>query len=328
MNERYTGPLAPQIRRHVQLRHSMGLGGENTVYTLMSFDRFLVETSPDAQTVTRQMVVDYLATVSHLKLATRHRHLSILRQFCRFLFQLNPDTYIPEPRLLPVESGGFRPHLYSLAEVLELMRLAGLLLPAASLRPSTYVTLIGLLWATGMRTGEAARLNLEDVDLAQGVLQIRQTKNFKSRLVPVHSSTVTALTGYLEQRARVGHAQDPTSAFFINERGKRLHPGTAKRTFLILTRQMGLKSAQGTDPRLHDFRHTFATRYLSGFYQSGTDPSTALPALATYLGHTHVTDTQLYLHPPVDLLQTAGARFASHVQAVANLTIGESDETC
>jgi site-specific recombinase XerD len=82
-----------------------------------------------------------------------------------------------------------------------------------------------LLWASGLRGGELVRLNLEDVELEKGVLHIRQTKNFKSRLVPLTDSTRVALLAYRDARARLGIAQHPQSPFFINERKYRCASG-------------------------------------------------------------------------------------------------------
>jgi integrase len=239
--------------------------------------------------------------------------LSVLRQFCRFLFQLDPENYIPEGHLLPASKSDFQPHIYTVNEVVQLMDAARRLPPAGSLRPHTYSTLIGLLWASGLRGGELIRLNLEDADLERGVLHIRQTKNFKSRLVPLTDSARVALLAYRDARARLGTAQHPQSPFFINERKHRCASRTVIGTFRMLTRQLGLTSAYGREPRLHDLRHTWATRCLAGIYENGRDPNAALPVLATYLGHVNLACTTIYLHPATELLVQAGARFQNHV---------------
>jgi site-specific recombinase XerD len=153
-------------------------------------------------------------------------------------------------------------------EVVQLMVAAQSLPPAGSLRPHTYSTLIGLLWASGLRGGELVRLNLEDVDLEKGVLHIRQTKNFKSRLVPLTDSARVALLAYRDVRARLGMAQSPQSPFFVNQRKHRCARRTVIGTFRMLTRQLGLKSAYGREPRLHDLRQNA---------ESGKMPNRALP---------------------------------------------------
>jgi integrase len=239
--------------------------------------------------------------------------LTVLRQFCRFLFQLNPDSYIPETGLLPAFRGDFHPHIYTLKEVVDLIELSKRLRPASSLRPHTYATLIGLLWASGLRIGEALRLNLQDVDWSAGVLHIERTKFFKSRLVPLTASTVNALKRFVEIRKQLGHEQGPTAPLFVNRRGRRYAHRTVKGTFLDLTRQLGLKSSQGRDPRLHDLRHSFATCCLARFYREEKDPILGLPILATYLGHANIACTTVYLHPSDDVLHNAGLRFQQHI---------------
>lgn len=317
MKARFTGPLGNLMKRHLQLRRSLGYELRTAEIALDQFDAYAAESFPNAQTVTRAMITGYLQKISDLHPVTRHSQLSVLRQFCRFLFQLDPKTYIPEGHLLPAARSDFHPHIYTLEEVLQLMDAALRLPPAGSLRPLTYSTLIGLLWVSGLRGGELVRLNVEDVDLEKGVLHIRQTKNFKSRLVPLTDSARMALMAYRDVRSRLGMEQVPQAPFFINERKRRCARRTVIGTFRMLTRQLGLTSAYGREPRLHDLRHTWATRCLAAIYESGQDPNATLPVLATYLGHANIACTTIYLHPPTELLVQAGTRFLDHVTATA-----------
>lgn len=312
---RLTGPLGKLMKRHLQLRRSLGYELRTAEIVLDQFDTYSAKSFPGSKVVTRPMIAGYLQKISGLHPVTRHHQLSVLRQFCRFLFQLDPENYIPEAHLLPAAKSGFQPHIYTANEVVQLMDAARRLPPAGSLRPHTYSTLIGLLWASGLRGGELIRLNLEDVDLEKGVLYIRQTKNFKSRLVPLTDSARVALLAYRDLRARLGMEQCSQSPFFINERKRRCAGRTVMGTFRMLTRELGLKSAYGREPRLHDLRHTWATRCLARIYESGQDPNAVLPALATYLGHANIACTTIYLHPATELLVQAGDRFQHHVTA-------------
>jgi len=316
MINRFIGPFGENIEKHLELRRSLGFLLVNAEITLRDFDRYLANRNPEAKTVTRSVVTGYLQTLNHLQALTRHRRLSDLRQFCRFLFQMNPDTYVPEKGLLPPATTNWKPYLYSLEETKDLIKMAGRLPPRESLRPRTYETLISLLWATGLRIGEALRLNLEDVDIDNAVLNIRQSKFFKSRFVPLTISSAAGLRKYRDLRLRYGHDQRPNAAFFVNERAKRCVNVTVNHTFLALVRQLGLKNAHGGSPRLHDFRHTFATRCLSQAYRSRHDPSVVLPLLATYLGHANISYTQVYLHPSSATLQDANHLFHQYVDEV------------
>jgi integrase len=128
------------------------------------------------------------------------------------------------------------------------------------LRMLTYRTLIALLAVTGMRIGEAIRLNRHDLDFEAGVLTVRLSKFGKSRELPLHTSTLDALHGYLRQRDQL--LQRPTApSLFISTAGTRLLYCDVHWTFLRLVRHVGLQPrSTACRPRLHDLRHSFAVR--------------------------------------------------------------------
>jgi integrase len=312
-----TSLLGPFMEQHLELRRSLGFILRNAEYALTEFDHYLARALPHAKTVTRPMITGYLQTLTHLEGTTLRDRIIHLRQFCRFLFQLNPDTYIPERNLVPPARTIRTPHIYTEDEAKKLIGAALNLPPAESLRSYTYATLLSLLWVSGLRIGEALRLNMEDVNPESRLLHIRESKFFKSRFVPLADSSLSALEEYRFRRSTCGPDAKPDSPFFVNTRGRRCNYITVNETFLALSRQLGFKTIQGRDPRLHDFRHTFATRYLSRIYQSGKDPGAALPLLATYLGHANITSTQTYLHPDLTLLEQSGERFHGYAQGGA-----------
>jgi len=322
MKKSLKGQMGVLINRYLQVRRSLGYIHRNAEYTLNEFERYLSQYFPNTKMVTRPMIIGFLSNYGHLQASSVYIRFICLRQFCRFLFQFNPDTYVPETRLIPPGPTVRRPHIYTTAEAMKLIKLANTLTPEGSLRPHTYSTLISLLWVSGLRIGEALRLNLEDVDTDNAVLHIRQSKFLKSRLVPLTLSAASALETYRRRRAKHGHDQRPGAPFFTNEYARRCSYSMVSITFRVLTRQAGIRTVQGHTPRLHDFRHTFATRCLSEIYQTGKDPSASLPLLATYLGHVSIACTQVYLHPSAGLLATAGQRFFEHVHQSDGLPKG------
>lgn len=309
-----TGPLSSFIKQHLELRRSFGFTLQGAIYALGDFDRYLARCFHETRTVTRAMVTGYLQTLDHLSPTAVRARVIHLRQFCRFLFQLDQETYIPEKNLAPPARTTRKPHIYTEEEAKRLIRAALALPPPGSLRPYTYATLLSLLWVSGIRIGEALRLNLEDLHTERKLLYIRQSKFFKSRLVPLTDSSILALEEYCRRRATYGYDQRPEAPLFVNKWGKRCAPPPVGHTFLVISRELGIKTIQGRNPRLHDFRHTFATAYLNRVYHNGKDPGAALPLLATYLGHAHITETQTYLHPSFSLLEKAGQRFSGYVR--------------
>jgi integrase len=165
-----------------------------------------------------------------------------------------------------------------------------------------------MLAVTGMRVSEAINLLNCDIDWSERILTIRDTKFGKSRLVPLHRSTMKVLADYVKQRDSIFPPR-PDSYFLVNQRGRRLDSGRLRVIFYALSRKIGLRLASShRGPRLHDFRHRFATDTLLRWYRSGDDPMRRLPVLSTYLGHAHVTDTYWYLTGTPELMGAASKR--------------------
>jgi integrase len=179
------------------------------------------------------------------------------------------------------------------------------------LRRATLQTLVGLLYVTGMRVGEAIRLDRDDVDLIRGLLLVRDSKFGKSRELPVHESTTVALRAYARQRDELcPEASSP--AFFVSLAGTRLLYCNVHLAFLGFVRDAGLTPRSPTcRPRPHDLRHSFAVETLTGWYRDGGDVESRLPSLSTYLGHVHPANTYWYLSAAPELLGLAAERLES-----------------
>lgn len=215
--------------------------------------------------------------------------MGTVRGFARFLSALDPATEVPPAGLLPEPSHRIVPYIYSDDDIARVREAAGRLCPEH--RADTYQTLIGLVAVTGMRVGEAVRLDREDVDFDQGLLTIRNTKYGKSRQLPLHPTTVEALGAYARRRdERRPRPKGPS--FFTSAIGTRLLRDNVSTVFPRLVRDAGLKWPDGhRPPRLHDLRHTFAVRCLIGWYRESLDVEQRLPLLSTYLGHVAPSST-------------------------------------
>ncbi|WP_029066105.1 tyrosine-type recombinase/integrase [Labrenzia sp. DG1229] len=162
----------------------------------------------------------------------------------------------------------------------------------------TYHHLFGLLASTGLRISEA--LSLQSDDLTVDGLMVRSGKFGKSRLVPVHASTQSALDCYLATRRKISSASDD---LFVLGHGRAPTKTRAHVVFVRIVRQLGYRKSTGSGPRLHDLRHTFAVRSLEA---CGSDPQVILQhmrALSTYLGHADISNTYWYLESTPVLLR-------------------------
>lgn len=292
---------------YLELRRSLGFRLEKDERLLRSFAGFMERRL--AVYITAKLAVEWAQEPTSTDANYRAGRLRAVRSFARHRILEDPRTEIPSAELLPRQRSTFRPYIFRQEEIDRI--LSTILKPhrGAKLisRWSRYA-IFGLLSVTGMRVGEALKLDLADVDLDQGVLTIRNTKFGKSRLVPLHETTCAALKRYLEQRNAylAGCAVKP---FFISPLRLRIGHRTLDLSFMRLTRKLGMRGGtSNTGPRLHDLRHTMAVAALRQCYQMGANPERRLPALSTYLGHTHINYTYWYLHQNPALMTEAMVR--------------------
>jgi integrase len=241
--------------------------------------------------------------------------LRAVRGFAQHLQNVDPRTEVPPADLLPAPPTRATPYLYSESDVGRLMTAARTL--ASPLKAVTYETLVGLLATTGMRMGEAIRLDRADLDWNNGVLTVRSSKFGKSREVPLHPSTLGALRAY-QRRCDQLCPRPKAPSFFISTTGTRLDQPTVGATFVMLARQAGLgPRSPRCRPRPHDLRHSFAVRTLLNWYRAGDNVESKLPLLSTYLGHVSPASTYWYLTAAPELLALASKRLEHALEELA-----------
>jgi len=275
----------------------------------------------------RQALDDYLTMRRGLGYKLE-RAEKLLAQFLAYLDEVGADNVTVEHALawarLPADSDpswwshrlsvvrGFAAYLYTDAEIAALIAACTSL--RFPLRVATYGTLIGLLAITGLRVGEAIRLDRGDLDLERGLLLVRDSKFGKSRELPLHATAVRALRTYLRRRQRL-QPRPQAEALFVSLAGTRLRYSNVNWTFLRLVRRAGLKPRSATcRPRLHDLRHSFAVRTVLDAYRADSDVQARLPLLSTYLGHVDPAATYWYLSAAPELLALAGLRLERHLE--------------
>jgi integrase len=298
-------PLDDKLADYLRIRRALGYKLERAEKLLEQYLEYLDTLGAE------QITIENAVAWATLPAVGKDGHwwafrLSVLRGFAKYLHALDDTHQVPPADVLPNRAHRASPYLYSQEEILALMAATNAL--HGELRQATYRTLIGLLSVTGMRVGEAIRLDRHDLDLRHGVLTVRDTKFGKSRELPVHSSTIDALRSYLRRRDRL--CPEPiTDAALISPAGTRLLYTNVHSTFRELRRHAGLLARSAAcRPRIHDVRHTFAVRTLLGWYRDGVEVQPRLPLLSTYLGHVHPKSTYWYLTAAPELLGLAAER--------------------
>jgi len=300
--------LAAKVGDYIFLRRSLGHAFEMQAATLKAFHRFFTKQGHPGP-LTGDLAIAFVLACEVTPNVRARRH-AVLRRFAEYLTVFDPTTGVLDPQALP------RSRATPPARILDDAELARLLAAALDvtgrnlMRGRTLYTLLGLLASTGLRSGEALRLDRTDVDLARGILEIRQTKFRKDRLVPIHSTTRAQLQAYASERDRT-FPRVASPAFFLSLRGGRLSSSGLGGAFRQARARAGLDGDHPRQLRPHDLRHRFAITRLVTSYRAGVDVQAQLPLLATYLGHVRYSDTAYYITGTAELLGLAAERVFS-----------------
>ena len=290
--------LRRQLFDYVALRRSLGYVMKEGDFLLPSFVAYLEDRN--ARHITTELALAWAISPSGVLPITRQQRLGVVRGFAKYLKTLDDTTEVPPTDLLPASYSRVTPYLYSDEEIERLMAAARSLSP--ELRGLTYATLIGLLAVSGMRIGEAIRLDRDDVDYRTSLLVVRNSKNEKAREVPLHATTLEALSTYAKIRDR-HYAQPSCESFFVSTIGTRLYPACVDKTHRALVALADLNGrGSRCRPRIHDLRHSFAVKTLIGWYRDGRDVDACMPLLSKVLGHASPASTYWYLQAAPELL--------------------------
>jgi site-specific recombinase XerD len=301
------------IEQYVAFRKSLGERCHTNGNILRAFGRMLGKTTR-VTAVRAEQVSAFLTGRGPITSAWHIKHNALLG-FYRYAITRGYVTSAPLPVVIPKRPPAFVPYIYSLDELQRLLHATDSYQHNRScMEPVTVRTLLLLMYATGLRIREVVALNRGDVDLDDSLLTIRQTKFYKTRLVPFQPRLASVLTQYV---ARYGDQLAPTDAapFFTKRSGDRVNQNTLEHCFRRLCEHAGIQRSDGAryQPRLHDVRHTFAVHRLTSWYRQGANVQQLLAQLSVYLGHVHLAATQVYLSMTPELLREASVRFDRYV---------------
>lgn len=294
--------LSEDVDRYIALRRTLGF---KLVKAARHLQAFAVFATGEGDVYLRASTALAWIEKACRTPGARNRRWTDLMLFARFLHAEDARHELPPVGLFPVRMSRPMPYIFAADEIARILDAAGELRPQLPnpLRRSLYVTMFGLIAATGLRVSEAIGLRLDDVTTG-GVLHIRETKFGKSRLVPLHPTVMHALDRYLARRRRVA---GECEYLFPSVQHRALCPSTVNYTFRCLLRRAGIAPERARQPRIHDLRHTFATRALE---RCGTERSAIgrhFVALSTYMGHVDIRHTYWYLQATPELMTDIAA---------------------
>ena len=313
----FTSTLGPLIARYLAVKRALGRRASSMESILRGLDRFLAACAAD---LTRDTFAAWCESLEKLDASTRRNRLRVVFQLCLFRRRDAPRAFVPDPTQFPPLPPRRLPHIYTEGDIVRLLATASGCEPHGASPLHREVARLGIvvLYTTGLRRGEIVRLTLSDYDATTRVLRIRQTKFYKSRLVPLSVDTTGEIDRYLLARHTAGAPSHGDAPLLVHCHGERFRRYTGEGFGLLLRkviRAAGIRTARGRSPRIHDLRFTFAAHALLRWYRAGVDVQARLPALATYMGHVSVVSTQYYLTFLEATAEAAAERFHTHCSA-------------
>lgn len=321
---KFQSRFAPALQRYVDLKRALGRKWRVEYDVLRRWDHFVHREYSRARQIRAEMFTGWTQELAQLTPTSSYTYQRIIRNFLLFHARDHVGSFVPDLKTLPKPVPALSPRLVSEIEMGRILAATGQLVPTTGnpLRAETVRIGLLLLFCCGLRRGELLRLRLGDLEEDQTVLRVRQTKFYKSRLVPLSPGVAVALKRYLEERRRkkLPMAAD---AFLLwsGHRGSEVYGATNLcSVWHQLCVNANVLNAQKHPPRLHDLRHSFAVNALRRWYAHGIDVQAKLPHLATYLGHASLASTHYYLKLTPEIREAASARF--HVRCAVVLPEG------
>jgi integrase len=310
-NDSFTSVLGPILASYIKLKQALGRHYETERRILASIDIYLTTTGAE---LTADSFGCWCQTQEHLASGVRRYRMRVVRNFALYRRRLEPDCFVPDPLLFPSLHQPVQPYIFTHAEMAKLVRLATALERSRDcpLRPEVFTLAITLLYTTGLRRGELLRMTIGDYDVGEQTLLVRESKFHKSRLLPLSADGVLQLDRYLEARRSICLLSPPDTPLIWNRRcgGQAYSAFGFSHVIRQLLDTARIRKPNGNLPRVHDFRHTFATHALLRWYRAGEDVQNRLPFLATYMGHVSIVSTEYYLQLIEPLIGSASERFA------------------
>ncbi len=298
------------IQQYLKNRETLGWRRCPSDGHLGAFDRFIGENA-ELLDIQPKQVEAFLKGKGDITLSW-HLKYGALKSFYRWLFDRGYIDHSPLPKFVPKQPPAFVPYIYSVGELRRILQAFDEVCRSSILLESiTAKTMVLTLYGCGLRRQEAINLDRTDVDFAQSLLTIRDTKFLKTRLVPFGEQLGRELKIY--SRAKSDNAD---GAFFVTRNGMRVDRQMIQRYFRLACVRAGVQrdDSKRFQPRLHDLRHSFAVHRLTSWYERGADVQRLLPHLSTYLGYVSIRNTQTYLTMTPALLDEANQRFERYME--------------
>jgi len=299
-NEPFCGPLAELLKEYILLKRATGCKYIAEARLWHRFDSLTLKFDNPKNTLPKDLVSVWVQRQPNEKALTQSKRTTAIKRFAEFMTERGYDAYI-WPYASPQLDDQYTPYIFSESEMNRILSLADRY-PAPNASTNLHLTIpvaMRLLYGCGLRASELVSLRIQDVDIENGVLTVRESKFQKSRIVPMADTLTKRCAEYI---LATGNVQNKDGFFLCNPKGRKYQSQAVYYWFRCLIYKAGIPhGGKGVGPRLHDIRHTFAVHSLKRHVLEGKDISSMLPFLSAYMGHCDLRGTQIYLRLMPDM---------------------------
>jgi len=310
MKNTFTSLLGPTIANYLSLKQALGREYSKERYILSHLDSFLAASGEDLDS---RSLARWIETRLHLASGVRRNSMRIVRNLCLYRQRSESTCFVPDPSLFPRPHQKVRPYIFTERDIARLLEAAARLRPTplSPLRGENLTLGLVLLYTAGLRRAELLRLTVGDYDRSEQTLLVRESKFYKSRLLPLSADAVRTIEAVLHKRRKSAlPVWVDSPLLWTRYRATGAYSGGGfGHAMRALIRATGIRTETGRTPRVHDIRHAFALHALLRWYRRGEDVQAKLPVLAAYMGHVSIGSTQYYLPFLAQLAEAAADRF-------------------
>lgn len=290
--------LADEIWAFREFKRACGVSGGDRDWIMRDMDRFFE--SAGACAIDRDSVEGYIEHRIETARPETYNWVCYVRDFTRWAALEGLGEYVVPAGSYKTGNARRVPYLLTEAEVGSFFGA----IPSACKRGVwswQAAAFFGLMHACGLRTGEAAALAVENVDLGESRLTIASSKGNRTRMLPITPEVKDMLSECHAATSEVFGEARP--GFFVNNLGKPVTVKMAGWTFCRIWAAAELPDEKsGARPRAYCFRHRFAYANIERWAREGRDVDAMLPYLAKYMGHAHIGSTYYYVHTSPDFM--------------------------
>lgn len=312
------------IQNFLNLKHSTGYKYTTSKILIEQFDNFCYSKYQNKNILDEEIGLAWATTRKDESASSLQNRIVVVREFAKYLIGLNKIAFVIPTIYIP-KKNKYKSYIYSCNELKKIFDVIDNRKFKCTYKTSytVFPVLFRIFYGCGLRISEALNLKVKDVDLQNGIIAVYEAKNNNDRLVPISDNLKNFIVEYAN---RMHKNSSSTDYFFYLKNSKTpIIKSTLRFSFARIMKAACIEKNNHINPRIHDFRHTFAVNCLKKFIKENKDLTAYLPILKTYMGHSKFKSTEYYLKLTNDMFPDILDKFSSYIRNAIPKVGGDFD---